>query len=101
MRDIQAFREMIENLSCIDLNFKGLRFARFNTREDGLIEERIDRALGTLSWMGRYPSAQVFNLLMVGSDHPPMLVDTEVKDKKGPKQFKFEVMWASWMEDSG
>ena len=35
----------------------------------------------------------MFNLPIVGSDHGPMLVDSEYKDERALRQFKFEIMW--------
>ncbi|OMO50989.1 reverse transcriptase [Corchorus capsularis] len=92
-RKIKGFRSMIERSSLIDLNYHGQKFTWINRRDNMLIKERIDRALVNLDWMETYPKSQVFNLPIIGSDHSPLLIDTNVVDGKATKLFKFEVMW--------
>lgn len=43
---------------------------------DDLIKERLDRVLCTSNWRVLYPTAVVFALPAVGSDHSPLLLDT-------------------------
>lgn len=84
---------MIEEPKLINLHFKGLKFTWENKRKSGMIRERIERALVNMLRVKSYPKSQVVNLPMVGSDHAPLLVDTDVKEKWGPKQFKFKILW--------
>ncbi|PPD97270.1 hypothetical protein GOBAR_DD05718 [Gossypium barbadense] len=44
-KKMEGFRRMIEECGFIDLHFSVIRFSWVNKREDGLIKERIDRAL--------------------------------------------------------
>ena len=46
----------------------------FNRRENGMIRERLDRAMVNLQWEEEYPSTQVLNLPTVGSDHSPIFL---------------------------
>ena len=39
---------------------------------------------------------QVFNLQAVWSDHSPIVVDTEYRNKKSPRAFRFEVGWMDY-----
>ena len=57
-----------------------------------MIKERIDRALVNLRWMEDFLRTQVFNLPIVWSDHALVLVDSEFRDLKVAKQFKFEII---------
>ena len=84
---------MIEECRLIDLKYQGQKFTWINKRENGLIKKRIDRALVNLVWLEKYPRTQVFNLPIVGSNHGHVLVDFDFKDKRNPKQFKFEIIW--------
>lgn len=46
-----------------------------NNREgDDLVKEKIDRVFCSLEWLMSYPSAEVYALPPVGSDHCPLLL---------------------------
>ena len=51
--------------------------------------------LVNLEWQKTFPRIQVYNLQDVGSDHSPVLLDTNFRDKKSRRKFKFEAMWMS------
>ena len=68
-------------------------------REGELIKEGLDRVLANLEWLDMFPNMQVFNLPAVGSNHSPIVVDTDFKYGKAVRRFKFEAKWLS-MEDS-
>ena len=65
-----------------------------------MIRERLDRALVNLLWEETYPCSQVQNLPAVRSDHSPLIMNIEYHDKKAPRKFKFEIVWAE-MEECG
>ncbi|OMO82636.1 reverse transcriptase [Corchorus capsularis] len=73
---------------------EGVRFTWVARRDHVLIRERLDRALANMEWLELNPNAKVQNLPAVGSDHSPILVLSDLKDKKAPKEFRFESMWA-------
>ena len=56
-----------------------------------MIKEKLDKAIVNLEWQENFPKIQVFNLQAVGSDHSPIVVNTEYKDKKSPRAFRFGV----------
>ncbi|OMP12130.1 reverse transcriptase [Corchorus capsularis] len=89
---LQCFRNMMDTCGLFDLHYQGQRFTWLDKRES-LIKERIDRAIANMQWMETFAKTQVFNLPIVGSDHSPILVDSNFCDKKVPKQFKFEIIW--------
>lgn len=39
------------------------------------------------------PRVQVFVSANVGSDHAPMVINTDIEDKKGKRRFRLEAMW--------
>ena len=90
-RKIRGFRSMVEESQLIDLKAQGQRFTWVCRREDEVIKERIDRAMVNVIWLESFPRTQVFNLPIVGSDHGPILVDSDFRDGKSKKQFKFEL----------
>ena len=47
-RKIRSLREMIEQCNLIDLGSNGQRFTWMNKREEGIIREKIDRAMVNL-----------------------------------------------------
>ncbi|XP_073051726.1 uncharacterized protein [Primulina eburnea] len=50
--------------------------------------------MGTPSWVGKFPLARLRNLSAPVSDHSPILLETEVKEKVFQKhQFRFENRW--------
>lgn len=46
-----------------------------------------------LKWVESFLRSQVFNMLIIGSDHALVLVDSYFYDVKGKKKFKFEIIW--------
>ncbi|MQL69412.1 hypothetical protein Taro_001704 [Colocasia esculenta] len=58
------------------------------------ISERLDRAFATTTWRGNFPNALVTHLTRAGSDHCPLLLDTNGDPgKRGPTPFRFEDFW--------
>ena len=58
----------------------------------------MDVVLANLEWLEEFPNMQVINLPAVGSDHYPIIVNTDYRDKKAARRFKFEVNWLSMDE---
>jgi endonuclease/exonuclease/phosphatase family metal-dependent hydrolase len=69
---MQAFRECLVDCSLEDLGYIGNKF----TWKRGRLRERLDRAVGNAAWSAFFPDASVHNLAMIGSDHRPILLDT-------------------------
>ena len=91
-RRINSFRDFINDCELMGGPYKGQLYTWFNKRGNGLIRERLDRALVNLLWEETYPCSQVLNLPAVGSDHSPLIMNTEYHDKKAPRKFKFEIV---------
>ncbi|XP_075481232.1 uncharacterized protein LOC142521946 [Primulina tabacum] len=58
------------------------------------VEERLDRALVTPSWMSKFPSAQFHNFCASVSDHSPILINTTPRMQMDiARDFMFENKW--------
>ncbi|KAL1157920.1 hypothetical protein V6Z11_A08G188200 [Gossypium hirsutum] len=93
-RCLRSFQNFIEGRSLIDLPAKGQFYTWFNSIEGQVIRERLDRVLVNKEWLDMFSDSLVFNLFVVGSDHSPIVLTTDRKDRQAPRRFKFELMWA-------
>lgn len=66
-----GFQKFINESGLIDLGFGSQKFAWFSCRESKAIKERSDR----------------------GFDHYPILVETNARDKRKSRSFKFGIFW--------
>lgn len=57
-----------------------------------MTRERIDRVLVNWPWRCGYPHALVLSLLIITSDHAPLVLQLLPKNKSGV-QFKYEAYW--------
>lgn len=92
-RQLQNFHNALADCNLIDMGYRGDLF----TWQRGRIRERLDRGVCNPSWSNLFPNAQVLNREMLGSDHRPVLVDTEflvgaTNDGAGRKK-RFEARW--------
>lgn len=62
-------------------------------KEGGLIKERLDRVLVNMEWMEEFSNMHVINLPAMGFDHSPIIVNTDYKDVKSVRKFKFKASW--------
>ncbi|KAH7850130.1 hypothetical protein Vadar_028349 [Vaccinium darrowii] len=91
---LKAFRDFVTKLEAVDLGYVGYPFTWANRRcGDGLIKERLDRALVSSSWRLRYERAKLQHLFAVGLDHMALLLDTNPPNFSGPRQFRFDNRW--------
>ena len=78
------------------MGFVGPKFTWLYLREDGIqIRERLDRALAMLEWLNLFPSAKLFHLTFLASDHSLLYLHFK---RRPPKRmvgrvFRFESMW--------
>jgi hypothetical protein len=89
---MQAFRDCLSDYGLDDLGYVGNKFTwkRGNTRE------RLDRAVGNAGWTHLFPHAGVHHLTSTGSDHIPILVDTDTYAaalSSNRKRLRFEGRW--------
>ncbi|XP_073024385.1 uncharacterized protein [Primulina eburnea] len=90
-----GFRQAVMDSGLSDLPLIGYQF----TWERGkgtttAVEERLDRALVTSSWMEKFPNAQLHNLCASVSDHSPILINTAPRlQMVRTREFMFEKKW--------
>lgn len=72
---IEGFREMVDVCGLYDLGYEG-RMWTFEKKVSGgeFCRVQLDRALATVDWRVRFPSARVVHLTAVSSDHGPILL---------------------------
>ncbi|GER51764.1 retrotransposon protein [Striga asiatica] len=76
------------------IRIEGYRFTWGNNREEeGYVEEVLDKAFGSLSWMTAHPQAKVTNIFRSSSDHGMLLLHSENGDKTHKARFVFYKRW--------
>jgi hypothetical protein len=98
-RQMQDFRDAIDECGFVDLGYQGAPFTWCNNRVDsGTVWERLDRGLATTPWLNMFPEARIIHLHASNSDHYPIcLVPTPEHSLPRAKHrlFKFEEVWLS------
>ncbi|XP_052107462.1 uncharacterized protein LOC127740503 [Arachis duranensis] len=93
---IETFNSFIDDNFLIDIGMVGRPFTWSNRRRgDELIQERLDRFLVGVDWQQLYPNATVLRLLESGSDHAPLLLDSNPRTERSKHRFKFQERWYS------
>ena len=92
---ISTFRNCMDNCGLMDLGFHGPRFTWTNKSPcwQTTIKERLDRGLGNAEWATLFPSMEIHHLPRVKSNHFPILLSTDPRERKPPKPFRFEQIW--------
>uniref|UniRef100_A0A2N9F204 Reverse transcriptase domain-containing protein n=1 Tax=Fagus sylvatica TaxID=28930 RepID=A0A2N9F204_FAGSY len=60
-RQMQLFRDVLDDCGFVDLGFNGPKFTWTNNRMGDMTWERLDRAVATPEWLLCFPSAQVLS----------------------------------------
>ena len=81
---------MIESCALKNVQFQGQRYTWYGVREGELVKKRLDKVLVNLEWFEKFQNIQVFNVHAVRSDHLPIVLNTDQKDIKSCKRFKFK-----------
>lgn len=87
------FRTMISVIGVHDLKSIGGFYTWNGNRPKYNIRTRIDRAMANCEWLDLYPTAHVKLLPWIGSDHKPLLIDTESIKCNRKKQFRYDNRW--------
>lgn len=110
-KSIEELQGFISDSNLIELPFKGISYTWTNNRDELChIRERIDRVLVSSEWMEFYPLCLLTHEPLIGSDHTPLLLNTEPSQPRS-KKFRFETMWTrsdqcedllkqNWKQDS-
>ncbi|OMO59710.1 reverse transcriptase [Corchorus capsularis] len=82
-----AFREALDDCGLYDIGYRGNMFTwKRGMGNNEFIHERLDRGVATFEWTSRFPTACITHLSSSVSDHSPILLNTEVKQRRRKKQ---------------
>ncbi|XP_021855051.1 uncharacterized protein [Spinacia oleracea] len=90
------FVDAMNECGLIDAGSIGSRFTWFNKQKDNPIYQKLDRAWLNMHWLNLFPNSTVHNLPRGTSDHNPIKLSTEQKERRvTPSQpnFKLEPLW--------
>ncbi|XP_037492746.1 uncharacterized protein LOC105643399 [Jatropha curcas] len=73
---LQGFSDTVADCGLVDLGMTGYPFTWAHGRGQHRVEERLDRALGNITWQNHFPNYLVQNLVSSRSDHSPLLIIT-------------------------
>lgn len=93
---IQGFRDAIQDAGLIDLFMEGYNFTWFKSLGTSrAVEEKLDRALATDSWLAMFPNASLECLTATSSDHYPLKLSCVANRQLSAQgtQFRFENSW--------
>lgn len=83
----------------VDLGACGGHFSWSNGKKGkDWILERLDRVVVCPTWLRRFRKAGVRHLLIVESDHAPVILECFMFDEKGFKYFRFYEAWSDEAE---
>ncbi|XP_057718268.1 uncharacterized protein LOC130932847 [Arachis stenosperma] len=72
----------------------GHPFTWTNRRQgEDLVKERLDRYLVGMEWKLKFPNVVVHRLTESGSDHAPLLMETEPQSWHSKRRFKYQKRW--------
>ena len=94
---MQNFSDCLDVCGLKDLGYSGLPYTWCNRRFGGqVVWVRLDRALATPDWLLKFPTARLYHLSMLSSDHKPIwlcLDDIRNWFFRPGKPFRFKAMW--------
>jgi len=80
----------------VDIHLEGYPFTWFKSLgTTRAVEEKLDRALATSSWLQMFPDVKLENLVAPSSNHFPILLDKNpvARSHGVQRSFKFENAW--------
>lgn len=89
------FRNAVLDCNLMDIQLVGYPFTWVKSKGSVIeVEERLDRAMATNSWLALFPNAKLQNLLAAISDHSPILLSCDIVPHFfRNRRFKFENIW--------
>ncbi|CAB4286404.1 unnamed protein product [Prunus armeniaca] len=92
-RSLADFQAFVTDVGFLDLDFTGYPHTWRNRRENGLIQERLDRGLASEPWLRNYPEARVMHVALAGSDHAALLLTTKPSTTRWHRRFVYDSRW--------
>ncbi|CAE5958045.1 unnamed protein product [Arabidopsis arenosa] len=87
------FRRMLRVSGLHEVKTYGGLYTWIGNRSTGTVKSKLDRIVATADWKNQFPKALVQLLDWIGSDHRPLLLQTENNKWKGTKQFRYDNRW--------
>ncbi|CAL9024973.1 unnamed protein product [Prunus brigantina] len=88
-----AFHEFLSDFMLLDLAFDGYHFTWRNKRENGLIQERLDRGLALGKWLELCLEARVTHQILSDSDHTALLLIVHPTHTRWKGRFVYDLQW--------
>ncbi|CAE6132178.1 unnamed protein product [Arabidopsis arenosa] len=92
------FQRMINISGLQEFRTFGGPYTWIGNRSCGTIKSKLDRVLASADWQEQYPKAKVQLLDWCGSDHKPLLLQTEDNKWRGKKLFRYDNRWRNNIE---
>ncbi|BFG29606.1 hypothetical protein CerSpe_158790 [Prunus speciosa] len=89
------FRRFVTDVNLLDLGYEGYPYTWRNRRDDGGIQERLDRGLATNQWLRTYLEARVLHQVVKGSDHVMLVLYTSSSPQHRACRFIFDPRWSA------
>ncbi|CAB4295468.1 unnamed protein product [Prunus armeniaca] len=93
VRSMLDFRTFVTDNRLLDLGFIGYPFTWRNRQLDWGIQERLDRGLATDQWINLYHDAKIHDLMVAGSDHVMLLLQTQGEPRRWRRRFIYDPQW--------
>ncbi|KAK2373901.1 hypothetical protein QL285_074903 [Trifolium repens] len=90
-----GFRQAVSDCDLSDIPIEGHPFTWIKSQgTPHVIEERLDRAMASTSWLQLFPHVRLSNLLASHSDHSPILLQCKpIIRTRITHSFRFENSW--------
>ncbi|XP_075103760.1 uncharacterized protein LOC142178328 [Nicotiana tabacum] len=86
--------ENLRHKSTIYLGFYGPRYTWSNGRGPcSIVWKRLDKDLANDNWLSSFPTTTITHLASTGSDHSPLPLEMNVRQKSFKKYFRFLNYW--------
>ncbi|CAL1387776.1 unnamed protein product [Linum trigynum] len=95
-KEMDMFRDCLENCGLEDCGYYGRTFTWENNREaEYYTEERLDRAVSNKEWIECYPDMRVYHLERCGSYHIPIQIKLVLEEEEitWGWSFRYERYW--------
>jgi hypothetical protein len=94
MSRISNFCCLVKNCDLFDLGYNGPAYTWTNKRfTTNPTFECLDHCLANIEWCTQFPTADVYHLPMMRSDHAPIFMVLQSNRAKEKRLFRFENFW--------